>query len=131
MLKRWAPSMYAFGVVSTIFAGAYWLSNELTSLRADVGTGGFVWGRQIPFVAWTIVPCLSIFFLVSFFLGPDRIELQRQSMGSPDRRLGSDHLSAPRHRHPGGVAVGIVAVLPTSPAIAKALARTFTRRLAA
>jgi hypothetical protein len=51
----------------------------LTSLRADVGAGVFAWERQIPFVPWTIVPYLSIFvfFLLSFFVHPDRIELQR------------------------------------------------------
>jgi hypothetical protein len=71
--------LYACAVISTIFAGAYWLSNELTSLRADVGAGVYAWDRQIPFVPWTIVPYLSIvvFFLLSFFVHTDRIELQR------------------------------------------------------
>ena len=79
MLRRWTPSLYACGVISIVFAGTYWLANELTGLRADVGTGVFAWERQIPFVPWTIVPYLSIFvfFLLSFFVGPDRIELQR------------------------------------------------------
>lgn len=79
MLKHRAPSLYACGIFSTVFAGAYWLSNELTGLRADVGMGVFAWERQIPFVPWTIVPYLSIFvfFVLSFFIHSDRAELQR------------------------------------------------------
>jgi len=211
MLKRWAPSLYACGVISTIFAGAYWLANELTGLRADVGAGVFAWERQIPFVPWTIVPYLSIFafFLLSFFVHPDRIELQRHvnrimlvllislvcyalfplrftferplvdgifgpmygllaSFDLPYNRAPSLHISTlvvlwarfvpwlspvqsaclkawfvliagsvlTTYQHhvidiPGGVAVGIVAVVLTSPSISEALSRIFKRRLAA
>jgi hypothetical protein len=79
MLKRWTPSVCACSAASTVFAGAYWLSNKLTSLRDDVGSGVFSWEHLIPFVPWTIVPYLSIlvFFLMSFFVGGDRKELQR------------------------------------------------------
>ena len=79
MMKRWIASLNACWAASIIFAGAYWLSNKLTSLRADVGTGVFSWERVIPFVPWTLVPYLAIlvFFLLSFFVDPDRRELQR------------------------------------------------------
>jgi hypothetical protein len=68
MLKRWTPSLCASCVISIVFAGAYWLANELTGLRADAGSGVFAWERLIPFVPWTIVPYLSlfVFFLLSF-----------------------------------------------------------------
>jgi len=211
MLERWTPSLYACGLVSIVFAGAYGLANELTGLRADVGTGVFAWERQIPFVAWTIVPYLSIFvfFLLSFFVGPDRIELQRHvnrmllvllvslvcyalfplrftferplvggifgpmygllaSFDLPYNRAPSLHISTlvvlwarfvpclstvqgaclkawfvliagsvlTTYQHhvidiPGGVAVGIVAVVLTSPSISEVLSRIVSRRLAA
>jgi PAP2 superfamily len=79
MPKHWAPSLCACSAASTCFAGAYWLSNKLTSLRDDVGSGAFSWEHMIPFVPWTIVPYLSIlvFFPLSFFVDGDRKELQR------------------------------------------------------
>jgi hypothetical protein len=79
MLKRWTPSLFSCFAASMIFASAYWLSNKLTSLRDDVGSGVFSWEHLIPFVPWTIVPYLSIlaFFLLSFFVDGDRKELHR------------------------------------------------------
>ncbi len=79
MLKRWTPSVCACSTASLVFAGAYWLSNKLTSLRDDVGSGVFAWEHLIPFVPWTIVPYLSIlvFFPLSFFVDGDRKELRR------------------------------------------------------
>jgi membrane-associated phospholipid phosphatase len=58
-------------VLGTVYLSTYWLSNELTHLRTDVGTTVFAWERAIPFVEWTIVPYLSIvvFFVASFFAG--------------------------------------------------------------
>lgn len=65
--------------VSLVFAAAYAASNHLTSLRVDIGSGVFDWERAIPFLPWTIVPYLSIcvFFVLSFFVGRDRRELDR------------------------------------------------------
>lgn len=79
MLKRWTPSFFSCSAASMIFASAYWLSNKLTSLRGDVGSGVFSWEHRIPFVPWTIVPYLSIlvFFLLSFFVDHDRKQLHR------------------------------------------------------
>jgi hypothetical protein len=79
MLKRWTPSLCACLAASMVFAVTYWLSNKLTSLRGDVGSGVFSWEHLIPFVPWTIVPYLSIlaFFLLSFFVDGDRKELLR------------------------------------------------------
>jgi membrane-associated phospholipid phosphatase len=66
-------------LVSLAFLGTYWLVNHLTSVRRDIGRGVFDWERAIPFVAWTIVPYVSIcvFFAVSFFVGRNREELDR------------------------------------------------------
>lgn len=64
---------------SATFAGAYWWSNHLTSLRTDIGSAVFEWERGIPFVAWTIVPYLSVcvFFALSFFAGFGAVERAR------------------------------------------------------
>lgn len=64
-------AMQWFLVLGAAYASSYWLSNQLTHLRADVGTTVFAWERAIPFVEWTIVPYLSIvlFFVASFFVG--------------------------------------------------------------
>jgi hypothetical protein len=61
-------------ILGTAYLSTYWLSNQLTHLRADVGATVFEWERAIPFVEWTIVPYLSIvlFFAASFFAGQRR-----------------------------------------------------------
>jgi membrane-associated phospholipid phosphatase len=68
------PAMLWLLVIGTAYLSTYWLSNWLTHLREDVGTGVFAWERAIPFVEWTIVPYLSIvlFFIASFFVGRQR-----------------------------------------------------------
>jgi membrane-associated phospholipid phosphatase len=65
------PAISWLLVIGTAYLSTYWLSNWLTHLRADVGTGVFAWERAIPFVEWTIIPYLSIvlFFIASFFVG--------------------------------------------------------------
>lgn len=63
--------------VSVFFASIYWLTNQMTSVRADVGAAVFQWERAIPFIDWTIIPYGSIlaFFIASFFLCRNRAEL--------------------------------------------------------
>jgi membrane-associated phospholipid phosphatase len=60
--------------LAVAYLSTYWLSNQLTHMRADVGTTVFEWERAIPFIEWTIVPYLSIvlFFAASFFAGQRR-----------------------------------------------------------
>lgn len=73
------PSTAAFWLasVSTFFAAIYWLTNQMTSVRTDVGAAVFQWERAIPFIDWTIIPYASIlaFFVASFFLCRNRAEL--------------------------------------------------------
>ena len=75
---RWLPLQCAT-VTSTAYVALYALSNQLTSLRTDVGAGVFGWERVIPFVGWSVVPYLSIcaFFAWSFFLDSDEERLRR------------------------------------------------------
>ncbi len=73
------PSTAAFWLVSvsTFFASIYWVTNQMTSVRSDVGAMVFQWERAIPFIDWTIIPYGSIvaFFVASFFLCRNRAEL--------------------------------------------------------
>lgn len=77
------PSTAAFWLasVSVFFASIYWLTNQMTSVRADVGAAVFQWERAIPFIDWTIIPYGSIlaFFVASFFLCRSRAELNCHS----------------------------------------------------
>lgn len=77
-LLRWRPLPCAVAT-SVTYVALYAMSNRLTSLRSDVGTGVFAWERAIPFVGWTVVPYLSLclFFALSFFVDPDRERLRR------------------------------------------------------
>jgi membrane-associated phospholipid phosphatase len=63
--------------VSVFFGSIYWLTNQMTSVRPDVGAAVFQWERAIPFIDWTIIPYGSIvaFFVASFFLCRSRAEL--------------------------------------------------------
>lgn len=72
-------SAASLATLSLVFGLAYWLCNRFTSARTDIGLGVFDWERAIPFMAWTIVPYLSIgvFFAASFFIGRDPSELDR------------------------------------------------------
>ncbi|WP_067270886.1 hypothetical protein [Mitsuaria sp. 7] len=75
---HWRPLPCAVAT-SAAYAALYTLSNQLTSLRTDVGAGVFAWERAIPFVSWTVVPYLSIcvFFVLSFFIDADGDRLRR------------------------------------------------------
>jgi membrane-associated phospholipid phosphatase len=76
---RWANAGQAERMLATqcllalgaVYLSSYWLANQLTHLRTDIGTTVFEWERAIPFVEWTIIPYLSIvlFFVASFFVG--------------------------------------------------------------
>ena len=63
--------------VSVFFGSVYWLTNQMTSMRADVGAVVFAWERAIPFIDWTIIPYGSLlaFFVASFFVCRSRAEL--------------------------------------------------------
>lgn len=76
-------------IIGTAYLSTYWLSNWLTHLRGDVGTGVFAWERAIPFVEWTIVPYLSIavFFMASFFIGQQRADYRAQLLAYATRLL--------------------------------------------
>ena len=75
---RWRPLPCGVAT-SAAYIALYGLSNQLTSLRTDVGAGVFAWERAIPFVGWTVVPYLSIcvFFALSFFIDTDAGRLRR------------------------------------------------------
>lgn len=72
-----STAAFWLGNVSVFFASIYWLTNQVTSVRADVGAAVFEWERAIPFIDWTIIPYGSVlaFFVGSFFLCRSRAEL--------------------------------------------------------
>jgi protein-tyrosine phosphatase len=71
----WLACLGAFFYVS------YGAANWLAWLRAHVPELAFSWERQVPFLAWTIIPYWStnVFYAVSFFLCTSREELDRHA----------------------------------------------------
>ena len=69
-------ALHAVGV-SLVFLVVYGGTSYITSLRAPVGTWVYDWERHIPFVAWMIVPYMSIdlFFVAAPFFCRGRREL--------------------------------------------------------
>ena len=74
-----ARPLWTMATLSLVFMTLDALSNHLTAMRHDIGSGVFDWERSIPFAPWTIVPYLSIcmFFVASFFIGDERQTLDR------------------------------------------------------
>jgi protein-tyrosine phosphatase/membrane-associated phospholipid phosphatase len=64
--------------LSVFFLVVYGACNWLTAQRADVGTWYFEWERRIPFLAFMILPYMSIdlFFVAGPFLCESREELR-------------------------------------------------------
>lgn len=64
-------------LVGLVFYSSYGLVNWLSALRAPVPEIAYDWERQIPFLAWTILPywTLNGFYAVAFFLCRSREEL--------------------------------------------------------
>lgn len=56
--------------VGAVFYGTYGLTNRLTEQRGGVPEIVFGWERDIPFLAWTIVPywSLNLMYAAAFFL---------------------------------------------------------------
>lgn len=75
-LKR-AALWLAF--LAPFFYVSYGCANWLASQRPDVGSILFAWERQIPFLAWTIIPYWSInlFYGLSLFVTKSREEVDR------------------------------------------------------
>jgi len=63
------------------FYASYGLANWLAFLRAGVPVVVFGWERQIPFLAWSIVPYWSVnaFYAASLFVCATRAELDRHA----------------------------------------------------
>ena len=75
--RPWKQAAFWLACLAPFFYLSYGFANHLASLRADVGAVVFDWERQVPFVAWTIVPYWSInlFYGLSLFLCRTRDEL--------------------------------------------------------
>ena len=66
-------------LLGLLFMVVYHTTNALSSVRTDVQTWAFGWERQIPFIAWFIVPYWSVdlFFVAGPFVCRDDVELRR------------------------------------------------------
>jgi len=71
-------ALFLSAALSLLFVFVYGVCNALAAARADVGTAFFAWELRIPFVPALILPYMSIdlFFVASFVLCSDRIELR-------------------------------------------------------
>jgi PAP2 superfamily len=72
----WLAGLGAFFYLS------YGAANWLASLRSNVPEIAFTWERQVPFLAWTIIPYWStnVFYAASFFVCTTRQELDRHAL---------------------------------------------------
>lgn len=76
-VTRGAAARASIGL-SVFFLAVYGTCNWLTAQRTDVGTWYFEWERRIPFLAFMILPYMSIdlFFVAGPFLCETREELR-------------------------------------------------------
>jgi len=76
-LPLWRDALRSVLVLGPLFFLLYGLSNVVTSWRVSVPSFYFPWEERIPFVAWMIVPYMSIdlLFVGAFFAVPNRGEL--------------------------------------------------------
>lgn len=76
--RPWAEALLLSTSLSLLFVFVYGVSNAVAAGRSDVGMCFFAWELRIPFVPALILPYMSIdlFFVASFLLCDDRIELR-------------------------------------------------------
>ncbi|MBN6076624.1 phosphatase PAP2/dual specificity phosphatase family protein [Aggregatibacter actinomycetemcomitans] len=65
--------------VGILFYASYGFSNWFSAQRESVAEIAFAWEKDIPFLAWTIVPywSLNAMYALAFFLARSKPELQR------------------------------------------------------
>jgi membrane-associated phospholipid phosphatase/predicted protein tyrosine phosphatase len=76
--KQLRASALVSAYLSALFIVVYGGSNWLAGQRSEVATWYYAWERFIPFVAWTVVPYMTIdaFFVMAPFLCRGREELR-------------------------------------------------------
>jgi membrane-associated phospholipid phosphatase len=75
--RPWRRALAWLAFLAPFFYATYGVANWLASRRADVGEIVFDWERQVPFLAWTILPYWTInaFYGLSLFVCTTRREL--------------------------------------------------------
>jgi hypothetical protein len=75
--RPWVRAICWLLFLTPFFYLSYGAANEIAASRLDVPSIVFDWGRQIPFLAWTIVPYWSInaFYGLSLLVCSTRAEL--------------------------------------------------------
>jgi protein-tyrosine phosphatase len=76
--RLWPRATAWLAGCGAVFYVGYPAANWLASLRDHVPVVMFDWERQVPFLAWTIVPYWStnLLYILSFYLCRDRSELE-------------------------------------------------------
>lgn len=75
--RPWQRATVWMIALGLLFYLSYGVSSWLASQRGDVPVIVFAWERDIPFLAWTIIPYLGmhVLFVVSFYVCRNRTEL--------------------------------------------------------
>ena len=75
--RPWWRATLWLAFLGPFFYASYGLANWLASLRSDVPAIVFAWERNVPFIAWTIIPywSINIFYGLSFFVCRTNSEL--------------------------------------------------------
>jgi membrane-associated phospholipid phosphatase len=75
--RPWARAFAWLAFLAPFFFASYGFATYVSAQRAHVGAMVFDWERQIPFIAWTIVPywAIDVLYGISLFLSADRREL--------------------------------------------------------
>ena len=77
--RPWKRAALWLLFLGPFFFITYGAANWLTERRTGVHSVYYAWETRIPFIAWMIVPYMSIdfFYAVSLFICRDRAELAR------------------------------------------------------
>jgi protein-tyrosine phosphatase/membrane-associated phospholipid phosphatase len=80
--RPWKAAIAWLALLGPMFFISYGLANGYASRLSDVPSFVFGWEKHLPFMAWTIVPYMSIdlFYAASLFLCADRLELRAHAL---------------------------------------------------
>ncbi len=80
-LRLWRRASLWLLFLGPFFFLSYGFANWLAAQQNDVPTMVFAWEKQIPFIAWTIIPywLIDLFYVISVFICKSKLELDRHA----------------------------------------------------